>query len=1117
MDMRRWAIVILSGMWVGSPVGAVMSPSSPSGEEVFRLNCGAVGWDFTDPRGNFWLKDEGYSSHFRWGYENGHPADAEGTGVVISTALTDITPVYRTSRWGGTDMRYRAELPNGQYMVTLHFAETYWASRGARVFDVALQGKVVLKRLDVLARAGGQGRPFSRSFPVTVSNETVEVSFPTIYADNAMISGIEVKAKSVTNDAVLAFFQRKMFWFFWNEAGSGTGLVSDKSNNFFEQDFPTASIASTGFGLSAITVAAERGWITPAEARQRVHTTLDFFRTMQLDPARSYHGFWFHFVNWNTGERDYASEVSTVDSALFILGALQAGEYFRSTDSSIAEKAEQMYKDMEWNWFVGRGSDTPFVSMGWTPEMQGVAAPDRGSFIRAWWDMYAESVFVNLLALGSPTYPIETKAWVDMRRHGSFFAGGGIYEYMHLPPLFVHQYHNLFFDFRDKHDGMADYWEAAIRATQRDRAQCAADSRYEPDIWGLTACATQYKGYQVYGSEPDGSRDGTAAPTGPLASLPMTPTESMASGRKMFFQYKHAIWGRHGFTDSFSTSANERADDALSLDNGPIVLAIENYRSDLIRRTFMQSPYARAGLNRAGFGPTGAAPRYYSQSEVNGNHARFAFDGNPATRWESISDDGQWLAVDFGKPTPFDYVRLVWETAHGKDYRIQTSEDGQAWTAVATVIDGDGGEDLVRFPKTTARYLRMFGDRRGGVGEMVWGFSLFSMDPGVGSLPPMETPRVAGRTNASLSWVWIDKTDNETGFLVREVPDNNVLGYLPANTTGWAQLDLGVNTGHQIKVEAFNSIETSTSPASPLSFTLANSPQGTKLTRSGQNLILSWEPNGNPPHTEYRAYLALTKCFYLRVYGGNERSTPVVPLPGNLPSVYIVRAQNGNGIPTAFDVPVSTRVSKGSLRVLSDSPVADEPTSTEGGPPLTVEWAEEGPGIVLMEPVDVIPGRVPESWQLLGPAVTVTTEGVERPALHVRSRAPSNGDPAVVGKWDEASSAWAVLDPNTLVEGGVFGLFFTPPVSLGEERIFPNPFRPSRSPTLRIERVPAGTQVRLYTIAGEKVCDLPPADNDGKTSWNGQNSAGQSVAAGVYIGVLESGGKTKAFRLGVEQ
>lgn len=1658
------ALVLIFGGFLRAEV---MPKSSSTGEEVLRLNCGAVGWDFTDPRGNFWLKDEEYSSNFRWGFEKGTPADSENTGVVISPDLTDLTPIYRTSRWGGTSMRYRADLPNGRYQVTLHFAETYWSNVGERVFDVALQGNVVLDHLDVIARAGGRAHPFSQSFPVTVSTETLEVSFPTSYADNPMISGIEINVQSVTDEAVLAFLQRKMFWYFWNEVGAETGLTSDKSPNFSRQDFPTASIATTGFGLSAMTVAADRGWITPAEARQRVHTTLDFFRTMQLDPARSYHGFWFHFVNWNTGQRDYNSEVSTVDSALFILGALQAGEYFRSVDPSIAEKAERMYKDMEWSWFVGRGSDTPFISMGWTPEMAGVAAPDRGSFIRAWWNMYAESVFVDLLALGSPTHPVDPKAWVEMRRHGVPFSGGGIYDYMHLPPLFVHQYHNLYYDFRDKHDGLADYWEAAVLATQRDRAQCAADTRYEPDIWGLTACDTQHKGYQVYGSEPDGSRDGTAAPTGPLASIAMTPAESIASGRKMFFQYKHAIWGRHGFSDSFSTSANERADFALGLDNGPILLAIENYRSDLIRRTFMQSPFARAGLDRAGFVPTGAAPRYYSESEVNGNHARFAFDGIPASRWESISADGQWLAVDYGKPTTFDFVRLMWETAHGKDYRIQTSQDGRAWTTVATVVDGDGGEDLVRFPTTTARFIRMYGDRRGGVDGNVWGFSLFSMDPGfglpsqaptalVGSvqnwntvqwtwrdnsndetsfqilqapaaegpytvkailppgsviytetgvrageiqyrrvvavnaagisspsaqatilLPPLFTsmgplagegrirssmdesgllhvtfydraqrglhystwdgtswgavewvdpsasgypaddtihtfleaqdlaldsthrphvvyfsgtvglrwavrekngwrkeliapvessvianlvvdprgtphvvwsvpgrkpglqhawrtdkgwmtepvaggamantshlaldemgrvsvvygsnesphalfytmrkttgwtnpekidsleewrhrveptlvidgagfprvmdclnnrdgrvrynvrssngwtgeyahydapdfnhtgtpspgflldgngvpqslyvmhytydphwaktlyavrtpegwvetpiaedatwaapaaltmdaqgrahvltrstegrirltridtgsppplaggrnsrvqaptgfsgtgeggtvtwrwednasnelsyrlygstsnqgpfvlvgevpantvtyaeeglatgkvyyryvvainaggsvvsglasvlqqrpaapsvPKVVGRTNDSLDWAWQDRTDNATGYRVRHSVDNSILAdSLPPHTRKWTQSGLGPNAAQQITVEAFNSNGGTVSPPSSLVHTFANPPRKTTMTRSsGGPLLLSWDSNGNPDHTYYRVYLIIPyrPSTYLLVYRGEKLSTPILCLPKNMPTTYVVRAQNGDGFLTAFDDSFSLSMMGGVVRAPSISSVEEEGQSTPlAEPPIRVEWAgsPEEAGIVVLEPLETFPGTPPVRWHLFGSAVNVTAEGVENPSLYVRPQTSPSGESSVIGRWDEASASWVVFDPNSPVAGGIFGVFLTPPPSLGEERIFPNPFRPSRTPTLWIKQVPSGTQVRFFTIAGEKVCDLSPADNDGTTSWDGRNSAGQAVAAGVYIGILESGGQTKTFRLGVE-
>ncbi|MBL8024113.1 MAG: discoidin domain-containing protein [Elusimicrobia bacterium] len=891
-----------------------MPKSSASGEEVFRLNCGAEGWDLTDPRGDFWVQDEDFSALNRWGFSGGTAFDAEGSGVVISPTLTDIPEVYRTHRWGNSSMSYRVDLPNGDYRVTLHFAETRWTSVGARVFDVALQGQVVLEDLDVFAQAGGQAIPWAQTFLVRVSNERIQLTFPQVLADSAFISGIEIKVQSVSDDDVLGFLQKKMFWYFWNEAGPGTGLISDKSKNWMEQPFTTASVATTGFGLSVLTVAAERGWISPEAARQRVQGTLDFFRQMQLDPARSYHGMWYHFVDWTSGQRNYTSEVSTVDSALFILGALQAGEYFRTTDPTIAQKADALYRAMEWDWFTQRGGvNNPFISMGWNPEAGGIMAPDRGSFIPAWWNMYAESVFVNLLALASPTHPIEARAWVEMRRHGSNATGGGIYEFMHLPPLFVHQYHNLYYDFRNKNDGVSDYWDAAVQATQRDRALCASDSRYEPDIWGLTACDTKNNGYQVYGSVPDGTRDGTAAPTGPLASIPMTPTESIASARKMFFQYKHAIWGRHGFTDSFSTSANERADYALGLDNGPIILAIENYRSNLIRESFTRNPIVATALARAGFVSTGERPRYFSYSVKNGNPAVNAFDDDPATRWESVWSDDQWLAVDFGKPTPLSYVRLKWETAHGKDYRIQTSDDNVVWTTVATVTNGDGGDDVVWFPRTTARMIRMYGDQRGGVSGTVWGFSLYSMK--VGDWGPSDL-KAEILDRQTVRWTWTDNADDETGYRFYRAESAlgpyTLLAELPANTETYVETGL--------------------------------------------------RPRGQ----YYRRLIAV---------GPAGESSPV----------------------------------DGATGVLS------------------------------------IPGN-----------------------------------------------------------------------SMADVRAFPNPFRPGRDPLFYMTDVPVGSNVKLFTVAGEQVRELPPADSAGVTRWDGRNAHGSAVAPGVYLGVIEKDGQKKNIRVGVE-
>jgi hypothetical protein len=824
LNRRQWFFILVLLM-VGYAVRAAMPKSSASGEEVFRLNCGAVGWDYTDPRDNFWLQDEAYTKNNRWGYVNG---TAFSGGAPVGT---DIVPVYSTQRRGTSTMKYVVDLPNGNYLATLHFIETVYSAPGQRVFDVALRGNVVLDDLDIFSRAGGQGRPYSAAFPVTVTDRKFEVTFPAINAGSATLSGLEVKVQSVSDDAFLDFLQYKMFRYFWTEARAATGLVSDKSSGWIDEDFSVASIGTTGFGLSVLTVAAERGWITPEQARERILTTLNFFQTMQTDPARSYHGFWFHFVDWATGQRAWESEVSTVDSALFILGALQAGEYFRSTDPVLAQKAEALYENMEWSWFANRREDVPFLlSHGWKPQEDGDAplpAPDRGFFIQYQWDTYSESVFVNLLALGSPTHAVHPEAWGRMRRHAVGSDSEGYSEFMHFPPLFGHQYHNLYFDFKNTHDGTSDFWDAAVRATLKDRAQCAADpeSRYEPDIWGLTACEVPPPdGYEVFGTDPGGYNRGVTAPTGPLGSIAFTPTESIASARKMFFQYKHRIWGRHGFVDSFSVSEDGRADNTLGLDNGPIVLAIENYRSGLLWKTFMKSPYAAAGLARAGFVTSDAAPRIFSSSQKDDHRPSLAQDGNPATRWESVGADDQWWALDFGKATTFNHLRLSWGEGFGRVYRVQTSNDGTTWTTVAVVSNGNGGDEEVRFSKTSSRMVRVLAEERGSA------------------------------------------DGNPTGFSLTEV-------------------------------------------------------------------------------------------------------------------------------------------------LLGDDSPSD---------------------------------------------------------------------------------------------------------SVGSARIFPNPFRPARSSEVKIENVPEGAQVTVYTLSGEKVCALPAADASGKTAWDGRNSGGRSVAAGVYVGVIEANGQRKVFRIGVE-
>ncbi len=1242
-----------------------------------------------------------------------------------------------------------------------------------------------------------------------------------------------------------------------------------------------------------------------------------------------------------------------------------------------------------------------------------------------------------------------------MRRHGSNYPTGGLYEYMHLPPLFTHQYQNLYYDLRDKHDGLADYWDAAVKATQRDIQQCAADTRYKSDIWGLTACETQNRGYMVYGTEPDGYRDGTAAPTGPLASMPMASVESLRSGRKMYFQYKHAIWGRHGFTDSFNTYDNERADNALGLDNAPIILAIENHRSNLVRDTFMKSPIALAGLAQAGFVATGAAPMYYSRSEKDAHHAQYAFDKNPATRWESVWADGEWLAVDFGKNTTVSHVRLLWETAYAENYAIQKSPDGVSWSDVQAVSGSNGGQDDVFFAPAASRFFRIYTTKRHVTPNGVWGNSLweasfehrppsaaptgltassqtgtslhwtwndnadneegyrlygatsaagpfslvaqlpaqttayveFSLTPGItyyrkvvafnragelssnvvtaatislftsfgpstadgiiravlddtgklhvthfdpsnqgirytawngtawsldemidsqatgyptadgsaiflvandlavdaagrphvvyyslngslryavknagvwtlesiapaarsvspslavdpaggvhvvysdpgtlyyakrgtatwtvepvaggvtansshlaldgtsqphivygsndyphslrytrrgisgwsapetadsldvgryrveptilldgngqprvmdclnnrdgrvrysvrsstawaaeyahydqpdwdhtgtptpgfvldgagtphtlydmhfnydphytritlakrttqgwqetvlaedarwgpgsalamdaqgrahivtqstegklrlirwdtgapaplgggrnsrvqaptgftvqlttaglkcawqdraanetgyrvyGSTKPYGpfaviaelpanatafyeplpgnatiyryvaarnaggeaysaqassvilkpaapgTPSLASRTTNSLTWRWTDNASNETGFRVIRSSNGAVLkeGLLP-NTTYWTQLGLGVNTPQQVRVDAYNVGGASSSPASSLLYTFANKPTGTKLTPLSGKLALTWNTNGNPLGTLFRAYRSLDNLVFSQIYAGTGNVVYPTGLSSGKTYYFKVRAQNGNSTYTAFDITASTKTARAiaSLAVGESIPLP--------GKLLSVSFAGSAPAgsSILLEPLEQPSSAPKEPWRMVAEACRVLTDPEDGPLLLVASILGKEGSARAVGRWSDPSTLWEIQTPGSASPPGNYALLATTlaaPDTPDAARVFPNPFRPAHGPAeVTINNVPAGTRVRFYTMAGELVRELR-ADS-GSVQWDGKNQEGRAVASGVYLGIADSDGNIKKFRLAVEQ
>ncbi|MFC2091770.1 malectin domain-containing carbohydrate-binding protein, partial [Elusimicrobiota bacterium] len=387
---------------------------SPNGEEGWRLNCGAEQYDHTDPDGNLWPRDEIFADPasgaglWRWGYDGGWAA-GQSTQTVTGT---NIGFVFQTQHWGPANyFQYKIEVPNGNYEVTLMFCETHFTASGQRKFDVAIENQIVLDDHDIFAEVGGNAAD-EHFFQVTVNDQRLDITFPEALEDNPVISGIEVRPLNLTDDEFLDFIERKMFWYFWNETNPDNGLISDREHNFDYGDPHAASIASTGYGLSILTIGADRGWITHQMALERIHSTLDAF----LDPEviENVHGFWYHFMNLD-GSRSGTSELSSIDSALFIMGALQVGEYYRSTDPTVAQKAQTLYEQMDWTWWLNRtfpgdenSPDRYHINMGWKPENTEPipnTGPEGGSFVGNWWNQYSETVFGDLLAFGSPTYP----------------------------------------------------------------------------------------------------------------------------------------------------------------------------------------------------------------------------------------------------------------------------------------------------------------------------------------------------------------------------------------------------------------------------------------------------------------------------------------------------------------------------------------------------------------------------------------------------------------------------------------------------------------------------------------------------------------------------------------
>ena len=388
------------------------------------------------------------------------------------------------------------------------------------------------------------------------------------------------------DEPLLEEIEQANFLFFWEQANPQTGLVRDRFNTRATDNGVVGSIAATGFGLTAICIGQKRGYVSLAEAQARALTTLRFiWRKLPI-----HRGFFFHWANVETGERIWDSEVSSVDTAILLCGVLTCREHFRHPE--IHRLANRILNRVDWSWL---SEDTSLLPHGWTPE---------GGFLPYRWDYYSELMMMYLLGMGSEVHPLRVDTWKAWKR--LTFEYDGLRYIGSFAPLFVHQYSQAWFDFRGKHDQYANYFQNSIVATDVHRRFCMELAKqfpdYSNDLWGITASDSQ-NGYVIWGGPPAmGPIDGTVVPSAAAGSLPFLP-EATARVLKTIRSRYASAWSRYGFVNAFNPLKNWYDTDVVGIDTGITMLMAENARTGFVWDTFMRSPEARRGMERAGFRP----------------------------------------------------------------------------------------------------------------------------------------------------------------------------------------------------------------------------------------------------------------------------------------------------------------------------------------------------------------------------------------------------------------------------------------------------------------------------------------------------------------------------------
>ena len=409
------------------------------------------------------------------------------------------------------------------------------------------------------------------------------------------------KLAALPDAQLIEAIQRQTFRFFWEGAHPVSGLAPDRRTTHDGPIDDLATIGGSGFGVMTLIVAVKRGWISRGAALERMQSMLAL-----LERATCYHGVFPHFINGRTGatipftRKDDGADL--VETSFLFMGLLCAREYFdrnNPAEARVRGSITGLWREVEWDWHTRDGREVLYWH--WSPNNGWALNMD----IRGW----NECLITYVLAAAAPRYSVAPSVYQHGFAAGRDFLNGKSYYDLPLAlgvpyggPLFFAHYSFLGLDPRGLKDGFADYWQQNLHHVRINRAHCVANplahKGYGEACWGLTA-SDDFGGYSAHAPDND---NGTISPTAALSSLPYLPREVLQAARHFLGAHGDRVWGRYGFVDAFCESQNWYADTFLAIDQGPIVLMMENYRTGLLWKLFMNAPEVQVGLRALSFG-----------------------------------------------------------------------------------------------------------------------------------------------------------------------------------------------------------------------------------------------------------------------------------------------------------------------------------------------------------------------------------------------------------------------------------------------------------------------------------------------------------------------------------